>query len=99
MDQYVCDDAGRRVDSTRADGRFNAVVGVEVDTGHPPDVPAWRTLLVECLLPLPDGLAMGDVEISAVTSGTAPVPVLWAYPASALAEVHRSDLGRVSEQD
>ncbi|HEY5786422.1 MAG TPA: putative baseplate assembly protein [Microlunatus sp.] len=97
MGPYVCSDADRRADLASADG-FNGVDGVEADSGHPPDVPAWQTLLVECLLAIPDTLAAADVEIRPLTSGVAPVPVLWAYPAHRLAAARVTD-PRVSRRD
>ncbi|MFK0103761.1 baseplate J/gp47 family protein [Streptomyces sp. NPDC091217] len=77
-----------RLAAVRADGRFNAFEGLEVDDGHPPQVPPQRTLLVRCLRPVPAGLDAGSLTVVGGVRGDRtlnPVPVVWALPASGLA--------------
>ncbi|MFG2970133.1 baseplate J/gp47 family protein [Streptomyces sp. NPDC048288] len=77
-----------RLAAVRADGRLNAFEGLEVDDGHPPQVPPQRTLLVRCLRPVPAGLDAGSLTVAGGVRGDRalnPVPVVWALPASGLA--------------
>ena len=78
---YACDDADGRRQGTLAGGLLNGIDDVEVDTGHP-DIPAYRTLLVRCLRPLPAGLRGDGVQVlPAAQPPNRPVKVTWAAPA------------------
>jgi len=99
MDQYRCTDGDRRLASTQASGQLNGLDWVEVYVGHP-DVPARRTLLVRCLLPLPAGLAATDVRIDGgvrVDPAINPVRVVWAVPARRLAAAQNAGLVSASD--
>jgi hypothetical protein len=99
VDDYRCADGDRRLAATRADGRLNGIDWIEVD-GSRSGLPARRTLLVRCLLPLPPGFGAADLTIAGgvrVDPAVNPVRVLWAVPASGLAAA--LDAGVVTEQD
>ena len=85
---YRCADGERRLAATRDDGRFNGIEYVEVDGGHPPDVPAHRTLLVHCLRPLPPGLDAAGLRVDGgvrADPAVNPVRVTWAVAGRDLA--------------
>ena len=91
-----------RLAAVHADGRFNALVGLEVDDGGTPSVPPARTLLVSCERPVPAGLSAGAVAVLGgvrVDPALNPVRVLWALPASELVAAHRSRPEEVSAAD
>ncbi|WP_246066029.1 putative baseplate assembly protein [Geodermatophilus aquaeductus] len=92
--------AGPRLDETRGGGWLNGIDHLEVDAGHPPDVPAQRTLLVRCLLPVPADLGSADLEVQGgvrADPAVNPVRVQWAVVASGLAAAR--DTGLVTAQD
>ncbi|MBO3749200.1 putative baseplate assembly protein [Streptosporangiaceae bacterium NEAU-GS5] len=104
MTEYAYD-ARLRLEATRNQGRLqgghggrlNGIESIEVDAGHP-GVPAQRTLLVHCLLPLPPKIAPGGVRVTGgvrVDPALNPVGVEWAVPASELASAG----GRVTAAD
>jgi hypothetical protein len=100
MDQYRCEDTGRRLAATRAHGGLNAIDHLDVDGGHPPGIPAQRTLLVRCLLPVPEGLGAADVRVlGGVRADPAvnPVRVQWAVAAARLDAARTTT--PVTEQD
>ena len=84
---YVCDDLdGRRLDIL-ATGRLNGIDDVEVDPGDP-GVPRHCTLLVRCLRDVPAGLRADAVAVRPDgTPQSRPVDVVWAAPATELAEL------------
>ncbi|MER7185675.1 hypothetical protein ABT404_40500, partial [Streptomyces hyaluromycini] len=57
------DESRLRLAAVRADATLNAFEGLEVDDGHPPQVPPQRTLLVRCLRPVPAGLDAGSLTV------------------------------------
>jgi len=101
-DQYVCEDAERRLEETRDAGTLNGIDVLEVDPGHPPGIPRQHTLLVRCLLPIPAGLGAPGVRIAGGVRADPqinPVRVLWAFPASALDAARAANPDLVSQQD
>jgi hypothetical protein len=95
--RYVCEDPDGRRQDTLAEGHLNGIDDVEVDTGHP-GIPGYRTLLVRCLRPLPDGLRGDGVRVEpAALPPNRPVQVTWAAPAPQLAALAKT--GLVSDDD
>jgi len=102
MDQYVCEDADRRREDTLAGGALNGIDIIEIDGGHPPLIPAQRTLLVRCLRAVPVGLRGNDVQVTGgvrADPAVNPVRVLWAFPATRLAAAHATDAELVTQED
>jgi hypothetical protein len=97
VDPYRCEDGERRLEETRADRRLNGIDLVEVDSEHDP---VQRTLLVRCLLAVPDGLGGADLRVDGgvrADPAVNPVRVEWAFRAGRLEAAFRA--GLVSAED